>query len=226
MKLFSSIKNSQEYNNILIIICHITKYALFILTWDDCTVADFTELFFEHVECYFDSSRNIVTDRNSHIISDFWQEICEIQIIKQQLFTAYYFQTDSQNEILNKIIKNYLRVYTFKNQTIWVKLLFLAQFIYNNSCNYITQMSLNRLLHEFNCKICIDIADNIIEKRISAAKNHIKKLHKLQQKLYLQLMKIQEQMITYYNVYHILKQFKIENLVKLSIKNLKLKYQN
>ena len=32
-------------------------------------------------------------------------------------------------------------------------------------------------------------------------------------------------MIIYYNIYHILKQFKIENLVKLFIKNFKLKYQ-
>ena len=30
-RLSSSIKNDQEYNNILIIICHVMKYALFIL---------------------------------------------------------------------------------------------------------------------------------------------------------------------------------------------------
>src|SRR5437762_14287209 len=98
------------------------------------------------------------------------------------------------------------------------------QFAYNNSCNHITQMSSNRLLHEFNCKIHIDITNNVIERRISAAKDHIEKLHKLCQKLHLQLMKAQEQMTTYYNVCHILKQFKIEDLIKLFIKNLKLKY--
>ena len=84
-------------------------------------------------------------------------------------------------------------------------------------------MSSNRLLHEFNCKICIDIVNNITEKRISAAKNHVKKLHKLQQKLHLKLVKAQKQMTVYYNVYHVSKQFKIDDLVKLSIKNLKLK---
>ena len=84
-------------------------------------------------------------------------------------------------------------------------------------------MSLNKLLHEFNCEIHIDVANNVIEKRILTAKNHIEKLHKLWQKLYLWLMKVQEQMTAYYNVGHVLKQFKIENLVKLFIKNLKLK---
>ena len=54
------------------------------------------------------------------------------------------------------------------------------QFVYNNSCNHTIQMSSNQLLHEFDCKIHIDVADNVIERKISAAKNHIKKLHKLQ----------------------------------------------
>ena len=107
----------------------------------------------------------------------------------------------------------------------WAKLLSLAQFIYNNSHNHITQMSSNRLLHRFDCEIHIDVADNIIKKRISAAKNHIEKLHKLWQKLHLQLVKAQEQMTTYYNTHHVLKQFKIEDLIKLSIKNFKLKCQ-
>src|SRR5205814_5867677 len=93
------------------------------------------------------------------------------------------------------------------------------------SCNHITQMSSNRLLYRFNCKIHIDVANNIIERRIPAAKDCVEKLHKLHQKLHLQLVKAQEQMTIYYNVCHISKQFKIENLVKLSIKNLKLKCQ-
>ena len=84
-------------------------------------------------------------------------------------------------------------------------------------------MSLNRFLHEFDCEICIDVMNNIIKKRISAVKDHVEKLHKLCQKLCLQLVKAQEWMTTYYNVCHILKQFKIRNLVKLFIKNLKLK---
>ena len=105
----------------------------------------------------------------------------------------------------------------------WIKLLFLAQFIYNNSHNHITQMSSNKLLYKFNCKIHIDVTNNVTEKRISTAKNCIEKLHKLWQKLHLQLVKIQEQMTTYYNICHVLKQFKIENFVKLFIKNLKLK---
>ena len=76
------LKNDQEYNSILIIVCHVTKYALFISIQNNTTAADFAELFFEHVEYQFDFLKNIVTDRNSCIIFNFWQEICKIQIIK------------------------------------------------------------------------------------------------------------------------------------------------
>ena len=73
MKLFllMKTKNNQKYNNILTVIYHITKYALFILIQNDITAADFTKLFFEHVECCFDFLRNIVTDKDFCITSDF-----------------------------------------------------------------------------------------------------------------------------------------------------------
>ena len=105
-------KNDQKYNSILTVVCCVMKYALFISTQDDTTAADFAELFFEHVECHFDFLRSIVTDRNSRIISDFWQEVCKIQMIKQQLSTAYHLQMNNQSEALNQIIKNYLKAYT------------------------------------------------------------------------------------------------------------------
>ena len=94
MKLLSLMKNNQKFNSILIVICCITKYALFILTQNDTTAADFMKLFFEHVECCFDFLKSIVMNRDSCITSDFWWEICEIQMIKQQLSTAYHSQTD------------------------------------------------------------------------------------------------------------------------------------
>ena len=96
MRLLSlmKIKNNQKYNNILIVICYIIKYILFILIQNDTTAADFVKLFFEHVECCFDFLKSIMMNRDSHITSDFWWEVCKIQMIKQCFSTAYHFQTD------------------------------------------------------------------------------------------------------------------------------------
>ena len=64
-------KNDQKYNSILIVICCVTKYTLFIFIQNDIIVADFTKLFFEHVEYYFNFSRSIITDKDFHITSNF-----------------------------------------------------------------------------------------------------------------------------------------------------------
>ena|SRR5438034_320767 len=45
--------HNQEYDSILIIICHATKYTLFISTHEALTAVEFTELFFKHIEYYF-----------------------------------------------------------------------------------------------------------------------------------------------------------------------------
>jgi hypothetical protein len=138
-----SIKNSQEYNIILTIVCRVIKYALFIPTQDNTTAANFAELFFEHVECRFGTLRNVINDCDSRITSDFWHEVCEMKIIKHQLSTVYYLQTDGQSEALNQIIEDYLQAYTSDDQTAWSKLFPLAQFSYNNSHNHTTGMSPN-----------------------------------------------------------------------------------
>ena len=84
-------------------------------------------------------------------------------------------------------------------------------------------MSPNQLLHSFDCEIRIDVADNVTERRILAAKDCVKKLHQLRQELCIWLIEAQEWMASYYNACHVLKQFKVRDLVKLSTKNLKLK---
>ena len=73
MKLLSlmKMKNNQKYNSILTVICHVTKYVLFIFIQNDITAADFTKLFFKHVEYYFDFLKNIIMNKNSCITSNF-----------------------------------------------------------------------------------------------------------------------------------------------------------
>ena len=143
MGLLPSFKNGQKYNSILTVVCQVTKYALFIPIKDDATAAEFAEVFFEHVECHFGTPWSIVTDQDSRIMSDFWHEVCKMKIIKWHLSMAYHPQTNGQSKALNQIIKDYLWAYTSDNQMVWAKLLPLAQFAYNNSCNHTTGMSPN-----------------------------------------------------------------------------------
>jgi len=69
----------------------------------------------------------------------------------------------------------------------------------------------------------MDIADNVIERRIPAAYDRVQKLYELRQKLRERLVDAQERMARYYNASHLPMQFKVGDFVKLSTKNLKIK---
>ncbi len=101
MSLSVSSHNDVEYDSILIIVCCVIKYALFLSTCEDSTAVDLAQLFFEHVECCFEMSRDIVINRDFCITSEFWCEICEIKIIKRHMLIVYHSQTDGQSETLN-----------------------------------------------------------------------------------------------------------------------------
>jgi hypothetical protein len=216
-----SSRHGLEYDSILTVVCRATKYALFLPTRADSTAVDLAQLFFEHVECRFGTPRGVVTDRDSRITSDFWREICEIKIIKRRMSTAHHPQTDGQSEALNRVIEDYLRSYTSEEPNAWARLLPLAQFAYNNSRSHATGSSPNRMLHGFDCEIRIDVADDVSEKRIPAAKDRIKKLHELREGLRGRLIEAQERMSRYYNAKHVPKQFNVGDFVKLSTKHLR-----
>ncbi len=101
-----------EYNAILVVVDHYTKMAKFIPTTTNIAAPEFTALFYENIELKYGSPRGIVSDQDTRITSKFWAEVCTYSLIKRRLSTAFYPQTDSQTEILNRILENYLRAYT------------------------------------------------------------------------------------------------------------------
>ena len=214
-------KNGQEFDSVLTVVCRMTKYALFIPTRESSTAVDFAELFFEHVECRFGTPKGIVSDRDSRITADFWAEVCQTCMIKRKMSTAYHPQTDGQSEALNRILEDYIRAYSAEDQTAWARLLPLAQYAYNNSRSSATGMSPNRALFGSDCRMRIDVADAVPQGRIPAARDRIQKLHELRQQLHEHLSAARERMSRYYNANHVPKTFKIGDFVKLSTKNLK-----
>jgi hypothetical protein len=84
----------EEFNSILTVVCCNIKAAWFIPTRDDTSAADLVRIFFENIECEYGTPILIVSDRDSRITSEFWTEVCNFQIIKKRLSTAYHPQTD------------------------------------------------------------------------------------------------------------------------------------
>jgi hypothetical protein len=145
-------------------------------------MGNFARLFFKYIEYIFGTPLLIISDQDSRITSGFWAKICSQEIIKQQLSTTYHPQTNGQSKALNQIVKDYLHTYYADKPTIWVNLLPLTQFAYNNSMNAAIKTIPNNLLFGIDCNIQFYV-DNIPRERIPKAHIRIQKLYELYQRL-------------------------------------------
>ncbi|KAG5734829.1 hypothetical protein E4T56_gene627 [Termitomyces sp. T112] len=116
--------NSEGFDAILVVICRLTKQALFIPCHTTDTALDFTKLFLEHVFSKHGLPNDIVSDCGPLFVSHFWQLLCKALEIKTSLSTAYHLETDGQ---------------TKRND--WHAELLLAEFTYNNMPHSTTGVS-------------------------------------------------------------------------------------
>ena len=88
-----------------------------------------------------------VTDWGSLFTLKFWLLLCYFLGIKMRLFTAVHPHTDSQTEWQNSTMKAYLQAFVNFKQNDWARLLFMAEFAYNNLKNSNT----GHMSFELNC---------------------------------------------------------------------------
>ena len=86
-------------------------------------------------------SKEIIIDRDSKFMSNFWQILMTILEVEHKSSTTYHKKINEQSEILNQIVKQYFRCYINYQQNNWMKLLSLVQIAYNESKNTTTQIT-------------------------------------------------------------------------------------
>ena len=123
----------EGYDAILVVVDCLTKQAIYVPCHTTDLARDFAKLFITHVFAKHGLPMDIVSDRGSLFISEFWKELCRILGIKSRLLTAYHPQMDGQTERTNQSLEGYLRLYTLYDQDDWDALLLLAEFMYNNT---------------------------------------------------------------------------------------------
>ena len=99
------------YDTILVIVCCLSKMALFIVTHQDINAEDLAMLFLVHIFSKHRTPSDIISDHGNHFISRFWRSLCQLLGIKVNLSTAYHPETDGQTEWVNQILEQYLRVF-------------------------------------------------------------------------------------------------------------------
>jgi len=109
-----------RHDMILVVVCHLTKMALFIPTFHDIDAEDLAHIFLSQVFAKHGTPTDIISNWGKHFILQFWQLLCQLLNIKAKLSTAYHPETDGQTEQVNQILEQYLQVYINYQQDDWV----------------------------------------------------------------------------------------------------------
>src|SRR5882724_8821810 len=164
MDFIEGLPLSDGCDTILVVVCHLTKMALFIPTFHNIDAEDLACIFLSQVFAKHETLTDIISDWGKHFISRFWQSLCQLLDTKVNLLTAYHPETDGQTEWVNQILEQYLWVYVNYQQDDWVNLLPLADFAYNNtlhSATMVTPFFANKGFHpklEVSLELVVSVA--------------------------------------------------------------------
>ena len=124
---------SLGFDNILVIVDKLTKYAIFILTTISVTEVETAELFFHHIISKFGIPQQVITDRDARWRGEFWKEISKRMGMVRSLTTAYHPQADGQTEVLNQSLEISLHAYVSPSRNDWVSYLNALRLSYNTT---------------------------------------------------------------------------------------------
>ncbi len=214
-------RSEQIYDFILIVIDRYTKYFKYISAKKDWTTKQlanqlFDEIFFKH-----EMSKSIMFDKDSLFIFNFWFNFCYHLKIKIRLSIVFHSQTDDQTERQNQTLKQYLRIYVNYQQDNWIKLLFVAEFAYNNNWHNVIKMSSFTILYrDEDVSRWKDQIQKDSEKKMSTTRFRILKITILRNQLYKRLKKARKNQAKYYDEKHTSRIFNVENKILLNFKNI------
>ena len=174
----------EQYDAILVIVDRLTKQAIYIPCHTTDTAKDFARLFLENVFSKHGLPADIVSDRGSLFLSQFWKELCKILGIQSRLSTAYHPQTDGQTERTNQSLEGYLRIYTSYDQDDWDSLLPIAEFVYNNTPHSATGLTPFFANKGYHPKLSINLS-KVNDSEANQYATELRELHKyLKQRIY------------------------------------------
>ena len=127
-------KSSEGFDNLMIIVCKLTKITALIPTTTKITAKEAAKLFFEHWYCRgYGLPNKIISDRDKIFVSSFWQEITEAMQINLSMATARHQQTNGATENIVKMVKNCLTSLCAEEPKEWPKQIRAVEFALNSS---------------------------------------------------------------------------------------------
>lgn len=128
------------FKHLLVVVCRLTKmrHLIPVPTLDTQDLAD---AFVSRVYCLHGTPENVVSDRGTQFVSQFWRELSARLNVSLRPSSAFHPETDGQTERINSAIEQYLRAFVSFHQDDWVRWLPLAEFAGNNVVSETTGVS-------------------------------------------------------------------------------------
>ncbi|GJW96548.1 putative reverse transcriptase domain-containing protein [Tanacetum coccineum] len=126
-------KTSSGHDTIWVIVDHFTKLAHFIPTKATDSMETLTRLYIKEIVSRHGVPISIISDRDSHFTSRFWQSMQNALGTQLDMSTAYHPETDGQSERTIQTLEYMLQACVIDFGKGWERHLPLVEFSYNNS---------------------------------------------------------------------------------------------
>nr|GEW37733.1 reverse transcriptase domain-containing protein [Tanacetum cinerariifolium] len=126
-------KTSNGRNTIWVIVDRLTKSAHFISTRETDSMETLTRLYIKEIVSRHGVPISIISDRDSHFTSRFWQSLQSALGTQLDMSTAYHPKTYGQSERTIQTLEDMLRACVIDFGKGWEKHLPLVEFSYNNN---------------------------------------------------------------------------------------------
>jgi len=162
---------------------------------------------------------SIILDRGPQFMAGLMRELNRMLGIESKLLMAFHPQTDGQTERVNQKLEQYLRMFINHRQEQWPEWLGTAKFAYNNKAHLSTQTTPFKANYRQDPRIGFKGRK---KGKYEGAKKFIEKMKEIQEEARVALEKVQEEMKKYTDrKRREANNYKVENLVMLSTKDLK-----
>ncbi|GJU92759.1 putative reverse transcriptase domain-containing protein [Tanacetum coccineum] len=126
-------KTSNRHDTIWVIVDRLTKSAHFIPTRETDSMETLTRLYIKEIVSRHGVPISIISNRNIHFTSRFWQSLQSALGTQLDMSTAYHPETDGQSERTIQTLEDMLRDCVIDFRKGWERHLPLVEFSYNNS---------------------------------------------------------------------------------------------
>ena len=147
------------------------------------------------------------------------KELNKMLGIESKISIVFYSQIDRQMERINQELEQYLRIFIDYRQEQWPDWLGMAEFAYNNKAYLSTKTLLFKVNYEQDPRMGFEVRR---KEKYKGAEKFVIKIREVQEKAKVALGKVQKEIKKYVDrKKREVNEYKVEDLVMLSTKNLK-----